>query len=115
MIPLAQITQWRANAPWPDMRHVEQDLIIYRAMCDLFHHPRLKGRIAFRCGTAIDKLLFEQLLRYSEGGYRGLRANRSCCRVGRFRGSPIGSIARRNCLGRRNSKRSIPARSATVP
>ncbi|MFM7169025.1 MAG: nucleotidyl transferase AbiEii/AbiGii toxin family protein [Planctomycetaceae bacterium] len=66
MIPLAHITQWIANAPWPDMRQVEQDLIICRAMCDLFNHPQLKGRIAFRGGTAINKLLFEKPLRYSE-------------------------------------------------
>lgn len=66
MIPLAHITQWSANAPWPDMRQVEQDLIICRAMCDLFNHPQLKGRIAFRGGTAINKLLFEKPLRYSE-------------------------------------------------
>ena len=48
------------------MRQVEQDLIICRAMCDLFNHPELKGRIAFRGGTAINKLLFEKPLRYSE-------------------------------------------------
>jgi len=48
------------------MRQVEQDLIICRAMCDLFNHPQLKGRIAFRGGTAINKLLFEKPLRYSE-------------------------------------------------
>jgi len=66
VIPLAHITQWIANAPWPDLRQVEQDLIIYRAMCDLFNHPQLKSRIAFRGGTAINKLLFEKPLRYSE-------------------------------------------------
>ena len=48
------------------MRQVEQDLIICRSMCDLFNHPQLKGRIAFRGGTAINKLLFETPLRYSE-------------------------------------------------
>ena len=48
------------------MRQVEQDLIICRALCDLFNASDLKGRIAFRGGTAIHKLLFEQPLRYSE-------------------------------------------------
>jgi len=66
LIPLAHITQWSANAPWPDMRQVEQDLIICRAMCDLFNHRGLTGRIAFRGGTAINKLLFGKPLRYSE-------------------------------------------------
>ncbi|HEY2416070.1 MAG TPA: nucleotidyl transferase AbiEii/AbiGii toxin family protein [Pirellulaceae bacterium] len=66
MIPLAHIQQWTAHAPWPDLRQVEQDLIICRAMCDLFNHPQLQGNIAFRGGTAIHKLLFGKPLRYSE-------------------------------------------------
>ena len=45
---------------------MEQDLIISRALCDLFNAPALNGRIAFRGGTAIHKLLFKQPLRYSE-------------------------------------------------
>lgn len=53
-------------APWPDARQIEQDLIICRALCDLFNAPALKGKIAFRGGTAINKLLFKQPLRYSE-------------------------------------------------
>jgi predicted nucleotidyltransferase component of viral defense system len=48
------------------MRQVEQDLIICRALCDLFNAPALAGKIAFRGGTAIHKLLFGQPLRYSE-------------------------------------------------
>lgn len=66
MIPLAYLQEWTASAPWPDLRQVEQDLIICRALCDLFNAPRLKGRIAFRGGTAIHKLLFRRPLRYSE-------------------------------------------------
>jgi predicted nucleotidyltransferase component of viral defense system len=48
------------------LRHVEQDLIICRALCDLFNASALKGKIAFRGGTAIHKLLFERPMRYSE-------------------------------------------------
>lgn len=66
MIPLAHIQQWSAHAPWPDPRQVEQDLIISRALCDLFGSERLRDRIAFRGGTAIHKLLFGKPLRYSE-------------------------------------------------
>ena len=66
MIPNAYIQAWSAQAPWPDARQVEQDLIICRALCDLFNAPTLKGKIAFRGGTAINKLLFRQPLRYSE-------------------------------------------------
>lgn len=66
MIPLAFIQAWSQQAPWPDLRQVEQDLIISRALCDLFASPALKDKIAFRGGTAINKLLFRQPLRYSE-------------------------------------------------
>jgi predicted nucleotidyltransferase component of viral defense system len=66
LIPNAYIQAWRAWAPWPDARQVEQDLIICRALCDLFNAPALKGKIAFRGGTAINKLLFQRSLRYSE-------------------------------------------------
>lgn len=66
MIPASYIQAWSATAPWPDARQIEQDLIICRALCDLFNAPALKGKIAFRGGTAINKLLFKQPLRYSE-------------------------------------------------
>ncbi len=66
MIPLSHIQQWTAHAPWPDLRQVEQDLIISRALCDLFGSKELQGKIAFRGGTAIHKLLFDKPLRYSE-------------------------------------------------
>lgn len=66
MIPASYLQAWSATAPWPDSRQVEQDLIIYRAQCDLFNAPKLAGKIAFRGGTAINKLLFEKPLRYSE-------------------------------------------------
>lgn len=66
MIPQAYLQAWSAKAPWPDFRQVEQDLIICRALCDLFNMPALRGKIAFRGGTAINKLLFPQSLRYSE-------------------------------------------------
>lgn len=66
MIPIAYLQEWSAKAPWPDSRQVEQDLIISRALCDLFSALALAGKIAFRGGTAINKLLFRQPLRYSE-------------------------------------------------
>lgn len=62
----AFLQAWSTKAPWPDLRPVEQDLIICRALCDLFRAPVLTGKIAFRGGMAIHKLLFEQPLRYSE-------------------------------------------------
>ncbi len=66
MIPSAYIQEWAATTPWPDARQVEQDLIICRALCDIFKEPYLAERLAFRGGTAIHKLLFLHPLRYSE-------------------------------------------------
>ena len=66
MIPAAFIQAWSTHAPWPDPRQIEQDLIISRALCDLFTALTLNEKIAIRGGTAINKLLFKQPLRYSE-------------------------------------------------
>lgn len=66
MIPQAYVQEWNAKAPWPNQSQIEQDLIICRALCDLFNSPELSGKIAFRGGTAINKLLFQKPLRYSE-------------------------------------------------
>lgn len=65
MIPLDYITAWRTHAPWPQLSQVEQDLIICRALVDLYSHPLLTENLAFRGGTALFKL---HLLpaRYSE-------------------------------------------------
>ena len=66
MIPNSHLTAWATQTPWPDSRQIEQDLIISRALCDLFSAPKLQDKIAFRGGTAINKLLFKRPLRYSE-------------------------------------------------
>ena len=41
MIPSAYIQEWAEATPWPDARHVEQDLIICRALCDIFDEQPL--------------------------------------------------------------------------
>ena len=65
MIPLDYITTWRVNAPWPQLSQIEQDLIICRALVELYTHPVVAKNLAFRGGTALFKL---HLLpaRYSE-------------------------------------------------
>lgn len=45
---------------------VEQDLIISRALIELFSDTFLKERFVFRGGTALHKLFFPEPLRYSE-------------------------------------------------
>jgi hypothetical protein len=36
MIPMMNIIAWSHRAPWPEMRQVEQDLIISRAIVAIF-------------------------------------------------------------------------------
>jgi predicted nucleotidyltransferase component of viral defense system len=66
LIPASYIKDWNTKAPWPTSQQIEQDLVISRALCDLFNAPALAGKIAFRGGTALHKLLFKQPQRYSE-------------------------------------------------
>lgn len=66
MIPADFITEWRSRAPWADSSQVEQDLVISRALVELFTHPRVAGSLAFRGGTALHKLCLQQPGRYSE-------------------------------------------------
>ena len=66
MIPRANITAWRRFAPWSDDTQVEQDLVLSRALVELFDRPRFAEQCAFRGGTALQKLFFEPPTRYSE-------------------------------------------------
>jgi predicted nucleotidyltransferase component of viral defense system len=60
------IIAWSAAAPWADIRQVEQDLIISRALVELFADPMLARELRFRGGTALHKLHLPRPLRYSE-------------------------------------------------
>lgn len=66
MIPQAYITEWRASAPWPDDAQVEQDLVLSRAVIELFSVPELRAAFALRGGTALNKLFVAKPVRYSE-------------------------------------------------
>ena len=65
MIPRAHITAWRSKAPWSTDAQVEQDLVICRAVVDLFSDELLAREVAFRGGTALHKLHFNPPGRYS--------------------------------------------------
>lgn len=65
MIPRDYILEWRARAPWPQDIQVEQDLVISRALVEIFSHPVLHDALAFRGGTALYKLHLPAA-RYSE-------------------------------------------------
>ena len=66
MIPRAFIDAWRSQAPWRSDAKVEQDLIVCRAVAEIFRHPVLSRCLVFRGGTALHKLYFNPPHRYSE-------------------------------------------------
>lgn len=66
MIPRDYITEWRSEAPWVRDYQVEQDLVISRALVEMFSHPVLRETLAFRGGTALYKLHLKPPARYSE-------------------------------------------------
>lgn len=66
MIPTLNVVAWSQIAPWAEPRQIEQDLIISRAIVELFSDPVLADNLRFRGGTALNKLHFPQALRYSE-------------------------------------------------
>ncbi len=66
MIPAMNIIAWGHAAPWAEQRQIEQDLIISRALVELFSDDLLKELLRLRGGTALNKLHFPAPLRYSE-------------------------------------------------
>jgi predicted nucleotidyltransferase component of viral defense system len=66
MIPRDYITAWRAKVAWVEDSQVEQDLIISRALVEIFSERELASSLAFRGGTALHKLHFRPAARYSE-------------------------------------------------
>ena len=66
MIPAQNIVAWGNVVPWADQRQVEQDLIISRALIEIFSDAMLHDALRIRGGTALNKLHFPVPLRYSE-------------------------------------------------
>lgn len=66
MIPHDYITEWRKHAPWIADEHVEQDLVLSRAVVDIFADEALATALAWRGGTALHKLHLAPSARYSE-------------------------------------------------
>ena len=66
MIPRDYITEWRAQAPWAQDFQIEQDLVVCRALVEIFSQPLLKEALALRGGTALYKLHLKPAARYSE-------------------------------------------------
>ena len=66
MIPADFIAEWREQVPWVQDSQVEQDLVISRALAEIFADDRLVRALAFRGGTALFKLYLAPPPRYSE-------------------------------------------------
>ena len=66
MIPQRYILEWKSVAPWTNEAQVEQDLVISRALVEMFSSPLIRETLAFRGGTALHKLYIQPQVRYSE-------------------------------------------------
>lgn len=66
MIAKPYIARWQDYAPWKQFYQVEQDLVISRALVEIFSDEFLREHLAFRGGTALHKLYLNPASRYSE-------------------------------------------------
>lgn len=66
MIPEIYVEQWRESAGWQTLAQIEQDLIISRALVDLYQNEFINNSLVFRGGTALNKLFLQPAARYSE-------------------------------------------------
>ena len=66
MIPYNTITAWGVTHLWPTREQIEQDLLLSKAICDIFNHDELVDELVFRGGTALNKLILREPYRYSE-------------------------------------------------
>jgi predicted nucleotidyltransferase component of viral defense system len=66
VIPSAYITEWSQECPWSSPAQVEQDLVLSRALVDIYSDDFLRERLLFRGGTALHKIVLQPAARYSE-------------------------------------------------
>lgn len=66
MISRPHIAKWQDHSPWKQFSQVEQDLVISRALVEIFSDDFLRENLAFRGGTALHKLYLNPAPRYSE-------------------------------------------------
>jgi predicted nucleotidyltransferase component of viral defense system len=66
MISQAYINDWRRKAPWISEEQVEQDLVLSKAIVQIFQNPLILDSMALRGGTAFNKLFLDWNARYSE-------------------------------------------------
>ncbi|MBN1925556.1 MAG: nucleotidyl transferase AbiEii/AbiGii toxin family protein [Prolixibacteraceae bacterium] len=66
MIPANEIKAWSNVVPWITDEQIEQDLVICRALVEIFSNEFLAENLVFRGGTALHKLYLQPQPRYSE-------------------------------------------------
>jgi predicted nucleotidyltransferase component of viral defense system len=66
MIPLTDIRAWGNVVPWKNVEQIEQDLVISRSLVEIYSDKYLSENLAFRGGTALNKIHFPTQPRYSE-------------------------------------------------
>lgn len=66
MIQRSYITGWQKHAPWKTNEQIEQDLVISRAIVEIYADAELQRQLAFRGGTVLHKLHLAPAARYSE-------------------------------------------------
>ena len=60
------IKEWRQQTSWVYQSQVEQDLVLSRALIALYQDELIRQTLAFRGGTALNKLFIKPAARYSE-------------------------------------------------
>jgi predicted nucleotidyltransferase component of viral defense system len=63
MIEAGHLIAWRNVVLWADPVHVEQDLVLSRALVELFHQTPIADSCTLRGGTALNKLIFKPAAR----------------------------------------------------
>jgi predicted nucleotidyltransferase component of viral defense system len=66
MINANYIEEWREEHPWRKNEYIEQDLILSRAIVEMFSDELLRKSLSFRGGTVLHKLFISPQARYSE-------------------------------------------------
>lgn len=66
MIEKFYLDEYRPQVPWVREHQIEQDLIISRALVNMYEREKIRDNLVFRGGTALNKLFFKPPTRYSE-------------------------------------------------
>jgi predicted nucleotidyltransferase component of viral defense system len=66
MIPFNTITAWSTSHPWPTREQIEQDLLLSKAIIEIYKNKTLAEELIFRGGTALHKMVLQKPRRYSE-------------------------------------------------